>query len=204
MPRLTWFASICLCLWATALAGAQTPAPPPAATSSYVPIQPSERLSWVVEGEVGRRTLAVGLLTSGSKTVINSPDEWGRAWGGLGKRFLQREADVAISNTIEASLGAVWGEDPRYLPSNRHGAWPRISYALKTVFLAPRRDGHLAPAWGRVASNVFNNVIENTWLPPSMTTPGPTTVRSVNGFVGRMAGNLWDEFEPDLLRWLGR
>jgi hypothetical protein len=66
------------------------------------------------------------------------------------------------------------------------------------VFLAQRRDGRLAPAWGRVAGNVFNNVIENTWLPPSVTTGGQTTIRSVEGFAGRLIGNLWSEFAPDL------
>jgi hypothetical protein len=71
---------------------------------------------------------------------------------------------------------------------------------LKTVLLAQRRDGHLAPAWGRYASNVVNNVIENAWLPPSATTWQSTGFRSVSGFLGRAGGNLWDEFWPDVHR----
>ena len=73
---------------------------------------------------------------------------------------------------------------------------------MKTVVLAPRPDGHLAPAWGRYAGNVFNNVIENAWLPPSMTTPGQTALRSANGLLGRLVGNLFDEFWPDVRRRL--
>jgi hypothetical protein len=153
---------------------------------------------WIVDGIVGPRSLGVGVLASTWQTGFNSPDEWHRSWSGVGKRYLEREADVAISNGMEGGLGRIWGEDPRSVRSRRRGVWPRARYAIETVVLAPRRDGHLAPAWGRVAGNVFNNVIENAWLPPTMTTAKQTAVRSVDGLVGRLLGNLWDEFWPDV------
>ena len=110
----------------------------------------------------------------------------------------EREADVAISNTIEAGLGALWGEDPRYFRAPHGSVRSRAAHAIKTVVLAPRPDGQFKPAWGRFAGNVVNNVIENAWLPPSVTTPGQTALRSANGCWGRLAGNLWDEFWPDV------
>jgi hypothetical protein len=163
-----------------------------------------ERVGWIVDGIVGPPSLGVGVLAGALQTSFDTPKEWHRTWRGFGKRYLAREADVAISNTIEGGLGAMWGEDPRYLRSERRGLWPRARYAMKTVVLAPRRDGHLAPAWGRFAGNIVNNIIENRWLPPSVTTPGQTTLRSANGFLGRLAGNLWDEFWPDVRKRLGR
>jgi len=171
-------------------AGATANPPSPA-------INDAERVHWIVDGIVGPRSLGVGILASTWQTGFNSPSEWHRSWSGFGKRYLEREVDVAISNGIEGGLGAIWGEDPRSVPSKRRGVWPRTRYAIKTVVLAPRRDGHLAPAWGRFAGNVFNNVIENAWLPPSVTTGKQTAVRSVDGLVGRLLGNLWDEFWPD-------
>jgi hypothetical protein len=72
------------------------------------------------------------------------------------------------------------------------------------VFLAQRRDGRLAPAWGRYVGNTLNNVIENAWLPPSVTTPKETIIRSANGFLGRLIGNFYDEFWPDAHRLLHR
>jgi len=75
---------------------------------------------------------------------------------------------------------------------------------MKTVMLAPRRDGHLAPAWGRYAANTVNNLIENTYLPPSVTTVGQTTYRSVSGFITRALGNMWEEFWPDIKKRLRR
>ena len=194
------------------LGAAEDPAPQPARTAGAAPVSGSaspitagQRIYWIVDGTVGPKSLAiVGPLSAGWSTAWNTPEEWGQSWEGFGKRYLQREADVAISNTLEAGLGAIWGEDPRFVPSNRRGIWPRAMFAVKTAFLAPRRDGHLAPAWGRYAGNVFNNVIENSWLPPSVTTPGETAWRSAAGLGGRILGNLWEEFWPDARRRLMR
>jgi hypothetical protein len=183
-----------------------SPSQPVFSAAAYVPITGRGRFDWTVEGTIGIRSLTVvGPLAGAVQTGFNMPSEWTRSWSGFGKRYLEREADVAISNTLEAGLGAIWGEEPRYVPSGRKGIWPRARYAMKTVFLSQRRDGRLAPAWGRYAANVFNNIIENTWLPPSVTTWQQTTFRAGSGFLGRLGGNLWEEFWPDARkRWIRR
>jgi hypothetical protein len=173
----------------------------PNAAVVYVPIAPTERINWIVDGIGGPRSLGVGVLGAAWQTGLDTPEEWGH-WSGFGKRYLAREADVALSNTLEAGVGALWGEEPRYIASHRHGVWPRTRYAMKTVFLAQRRDGHLAPAWGRYVGNTANNIIENAYLPASVTTLGQTAIRSADGFLGRLAGNLFEEFWPDARRWL--
>jgi len=187
-------------LWAGARSvDAQTTSTPAAGgEKAPAPITGIERINWIVEGMLGPRSLAVGVIASTWQTSWRIPDEWSRSAFGFRERYLEREADVAISNTIEAGLGALWGEDPRYIRAPRGSVRSRAAHAMKTVVLAPRADGQLKPAWGRFAGNVFNNVIENAWLPPSMTTPGQTALRSANGMLGRLAGNLWDEFWPDI------
>src|SRR5262249_24504763 len=163
----------------------------------YVPISPSQRVDWIVDGVVGRKSLAIGVVAATWQTAWNTPEERDRSWSGMGKRYAAREGDVAQGNTLEAGLGAIWGEEPRYIPSHLHGIGPRTKYAVKTVFLTQRRDGHLAPAWGRYVGNTVNNVIENAWLPPSITTPRETVIRSGTGFLTRLIGNMYDEFWPD-------
>jgi hypothetical protein len=168
---------------------------------SYVPATTADRVEWAVGGTIGPRSLLIiGPMAAGWQTAFNTPEEWQRSWSGFGKRYLEREADVAMSNTIEAGLGALWGEEPRYIPSGRRKIGERARYVIKTTFLTQRRDGHLAPAWGRYAGNVFNNLIENAWLPPSVTTPGQTVTRSLLGMASRLGGNAWDEFWPDAWR----
>jgi hypothetical protein len=172
--------------------------PPPQGADR--PMTGAERIHWIVDGTIGPKSLGVGVFAAAWNTAWNVPEEWGQTWSGAGKRYLEREADVSISNTIEGGLGAIWGERPDYIRSGRAGFRPRLSYALKTVFLAYRPDGHLAPAWGRYAGNTVNNLIENTWLPPSATTWGQTTWRSASGFGTRAIGNVWEEFQPEIMR----
>jgi hypothetical protein len=123
---------------------------------------------------------------------------WGGSWSGFGKRFASREAQMTISNALEAGIGAAWGEDPRYLRSGRAGVWSRTGYAAKTVFVAHRRDGRLAPAWARYVGGIGGNLVANTWLPPSSTTASHSVRRIGNGYLGRFVSNLWTEFWPDV------
>jgi len=170
----------------------------------YMPITPRGRVDWILNGVGGPRSLGVGVMASAWQTGLNTPEEWGRSWPGFGKRYLEREADVILSNSLEASVGAFWGEEPRYIRSHRPGVWPRTRHAARAVLLAERRDGRLAPAWGRYVGNTVNNVVENAWLPPSVRTPGHTLLRTANGFLGRLAGNLFEEFLPDAQHWFHR
>jgi hypothetical protein len=167
-------------------------------TPPEAPISGAQRADWIVDGIVSRRSLMGGIADAVWQTTDDTPAEWEQGLTGFDKRYAAREADVAISSAIEAGLGALWGEDPRYHPSRRSGIWSRTRYAVTTVVLAPRTDGRLRPAWARFAGNTLNNVIENAWLPPSATTPRQTALRSLDGFLGRLAGNLWDEFWPDV------
>ncbi|HZP48894.1 MAG TPA: hypothetical protein VFB07_10185 [Vicinamibacterales bacterium] len=162
-------------------------------------------MNWIVDGTVGPLSLlVVGPLGAAWQTAFNQPEEWGRTWSGAGKRYLQREADVAISNTLEAGVGALWGEEPRYVRMGHGSIGARARWAIKTAFVTQRRDGRLHPAWGRYVGNTVNNVIENAWLPPSATTAGQTITRSALGFATRIGGNAWEEFWPDAARLLHR
>jgi hypothetical protein len=172
--------------------------PPPTAADPYQPITPSQRVVWAVNGVVAPPNLGVGVLSAGWLTALNQPEEWGRSWSGFGKRYLEREADVGIANTIEAGLGSLWGEDPRYRRSGKDGIWSRIGYAAARTVTAPGRDGRMRPAWARFAAKTLNTQIENTWLPPSARTGGAVAVRIADGFIGRFGGNLWGEFWPDV------
>src|SRR2546423_1500250 len=165
-----------------------------------MPMTSRERIHYIVDGTIGPKSLGVGVIAAAWQTAWNVPDEWGQTWSGAGKRYLQREADVAISNSIEAGLGALWGERADYIRSGKKGVKPRLGYALKTVFLAHHPDGHLEFAWARLGGNTINNLIENTWLPPSATTWQQTTWRSASGFGTRALGNVWEEFWPDVSR----
>ena len=166
--------------------------------ATYAPITSAERVTWVAQGTASLPALGVGAVNSAWMTTNDWPKEWPQSMGGFWRRYADGQASASLSDTIEAGLGTLWGEDPRYVRSGRQGLWPRVRHAVTTVGLASRRDGHLAPAWGRLAGNVIGNAIENSWLPPSVATRRQTMLRMADGMVGRLVSNVWDEFWPDL------
>ena len=111
------------------------------------PITPEERRDWIVDAVVGPKSLAFAAGISTWKTATNSPHEWTGS-SGFAKRYVALEAHTAISKGLEGGLGALWNEDPRPMRSGRQGFWPRLGFAMTTVVMAPRSDGHLAPGVG--------------------------------------------------------
>jgi hypothetical protein len=168
------------------------------------PITPEQRMAWVGKTISGPTSLTAGVFVAGSETLTEWPPEWHRSAEGFARRYAARDAAIAMSNSIEAALGAAWGEDPRYMRCTCDSIGSRSAHAGKLAVLAPRRDGHLAPAWARYAGTMTSNVVQNAWLPPSMTEWRQVVMREGSAFAGRFAGNLWSEFWPDVKRRLRR
>src|SRR5215831_13218473 len=85
-------------------------------TFTYHPMTAEQRLMWFIKGSVGPTRVSMALLGSGIDTWRNTPPEWDSHWDGYGKRFAARIGETTVSHAIEASTGALWGEDPRYYP----------------------------------------------------------------------------------------
>jgi hypothetical protein len=185
-----------------ALAAAQDPAQGPPAGAPYTPPTGRDRVNWVVEGTASLPVLVFNLGDSAVSTYANWPKEWGRGLAGFSKRVADEEAYSAVSGTLEAGIGSLWGEDPRYRRSDQHGVWRRTRHTLVAVVAAPRSDGHLAPAWARFAAEPGAIEIENTWLPLSARTSSATAWRVGEDFMFRAVSNVWDEFWPDLRKRL--
>lgn len=161
---------------------------------TYTPPTGGDRTRWALKSSFGWRSLGVGVFDSAWGTARNSPKEWHGTWEGFGKRLGTRQASVTISNSLEAAVGAIWGEDPRYLRSDRQGFWRRTGYALKTTLLARDRSGKLKPAYARYVGMVGNNFVSNAWRPPSENNWDDALARSGWGILARMSDNLFDEF----------
>jgi hypothetical protein len=179
-------------------AAAQEVPPAPTAPQLYTPPSASDRVNWVVEGTLSLPVIAVNAADSAWSTHVNWPREWGRGALGFSKRFADEEAFGTVSNSIEAGLGSFWGEDPRYRRAGEGSLWRRVHHAVMATVLAPRRDGHLAPAWARFAAEGGALQIENVWLPPSARTPNATAWRLGGDMAFRAMSNVWDEFWPDV------
>jgi hypothetical protein len=175
-----------------------SPRTPALENRAYQPISHNERLAWFVNSTVGPKSLAAGIVSAAWGTALNNPEEYGPHWAGFGKRYGMRLTGVATGNAIEAGLGEKWGEDPRYVRSMDDRPLHRFRHAATMVFVAHRADGHQAPAFARYTGIVGDNFISNMWRVPSESTASAALTRSVIGFGGRFASNVFDEFWQDI------
>lgn len=179
-----------------------TDSPPPnspavAPTDIPAPITGIGRLNWAVQSTIGPASLLTGVLSSTWGTVFDHPREYGESFDGWAKRYGLRLTGVATSNVMEAGLGAFWGEDPRYHRSE--GTFQgRLGRTLKMTFMTENRDGSVSPAYARYIAITGSNALSDTWRPDSQRTASNTMLRIGEGFGGRLLGNLWDEFWPDV------
>lgn len=182
------------------LPDAPAPAPPVVLSEPYTPITPHERLVWVVKTTLSPQSLTFGVIRTGISTAQDEPPEDGPHWGGFAERFGIRLTGVATSKVMEASLGSLWGEDPRYfrVPELSFGA--RVKNVIKMTFLARRADGKIAPAYARYIAFSGSNFLSNEWRPNSQADTDDAIRRTFEAFAGHMAGNAWDEFWPDAKR----
>jgi hypothetical protein len=166
------------------------------------PITGQQRIQWAV-----RRTISPGVLFSaGLGTLFDVPKAYGTHWEGFGERYGIRLSTLAVSNTMEAGLGAIWGEDPRYTRDAGAPFKNRIGHAIKMTYMAENHNGDLKPAYARFMALPGSNFLSNSWRADSDATLSHASIRTGLRFLGRLGNNTFDEFWPDVrqkLHFLG-
>jgi hypothetical protein len=178
---------------------AQTRPEPGTPASDYHYITGKQRIKWFVWTSFGPESEAAGVITAGWGTLMNSPHEYGPHWDGFADRFGMRYTGVVVGKAMEDSLGAIWGEDPRYFPAT--SAQPfgaRVKHVIKMTFMDVNRNGDDMPAYARFIAVPGNNFLSNLWREPSEANTKHALIRTADGFLGRMAGNAFAEFWPDV------
>lgn len=181
-----------------------TDAPPPdplgpqLADETYHPISNAQRFQWFVVQTIGPQSLVVGVVTSAYGSTIDKPREYGPGWSGFGERYGLRLTGVATSNLMEASLGTLRQEDPRYfrMPDAPFGA--RVRNVIRLTFYAREPNGDYGLAFARFVAIPASNFLSNTWRPNSEAHTENALTRSAFGFGGRLASNALAEFWPDI------
>jgi hypothetical protein len=186
------------------LAGEPAPVPsgsadtPTQLNSNYEPITTEGRFVWFAKASFGPMSIFDGVIVGGYQTALKHPPEWGSGWDGFGDRFGLRMSDVALSNAIQGSLGAVWGEDPRYFRQGEGSFGSRIGHAVYGTFMDRYRGGEYRPAVARYAGIVGGNFINNYWHPAGETSLTDEEERVGLGFASKLGSNVFREFWPDV------
>ena len=148
----------------------------------------------------GPNNLAGGIFLSAFGTALNRPKEYQPHWGGFGDRYGMLRTSVITGNAIEAGVGLIFREDPRYFRVPDQPVRARVGNVLWLTIAA--RGGHrnLGPAYARYMAIVGNNFLSNTWRVHSEANARDALLRTSEGFAGRMAANAFEEFWPDIKR----
>lgn len=177
----------------------------PQTKTGYVPITPKQRLTWFVRSTAGPESLLLaGPISAGWGTAFDHPKEYNTSWEGFGQRYGMRLTGISTGNAMEASLGAIWGEDPRYFRTQNEAFKKRVVNVVDLTFRAYRPDGERHFAYARMAGNVGNNFLSNTWRVPSDSDWQSALIRIAEGIGGKAVGNAASEFLPDLIKLIRR
>lgn len=172
----------------------------PKSPADYRPITPLGQLDWFTRATVGPKSLVGGLFSAALGTALNSPHEYGPHWEGFGNRYGMRLTGVSTGNAMEASMGSIWGEDPRYFHTVHAPFGDRVKNVVDLTFRAYRPDGERHLAWARFIGTFGNNFLSNTWREPSESDWQHALLRSGEGFAARAISNAFSEFVPVLWR----
>ena len=168
------------------------------------PISGKERLNWVTRSTLGPTSLLGASFSAGLSTLTDARPSYGPHWDGFGKRVGINVAGSAVSKTMEAGLGAAWGEDPRYTRDAEGPFKNRLGHAFKMTYMATNRDGQLRPAYARFIAIPASNFLSNSWRTDEQATVSSALSRTAFGFLGRFGGNVFNEFWPDFARKIFR
>lgn len=164
------------------------------------PITGGGRAKWVLVSTFGPASLAGGVVSAAWSTAFNEPEEYGPHWDGFAQRYGMRFTGVVASNVMEAGIGALWGEDPRYFPTQNASFGARVKNIFVMTVMARGSDGRLHPAYARGLAITGSNFLSNTWRVPSASTNEKALERTGIGYLGRLGGNAWTEFWPSVRR----
>ena len=172
----------------------------PRTPAEYHPITIDGRLEWFVRSTVGPKGLVGGVFSAAIGTAADHPPEYGPHWDGFAQRYGMRLTGVVTSNAMEASLGAIWGEDPRYFHTVHHPFGDRVKNVADLTFRAYRTDGERHLAYARWMAIIGSNFLSNTWRVPSASDWQHALYRSGEGFGARAISNTFSEFFPEVWR----
>lgn len=170
-----------------------------AQTPAYKPLTGEERLAWFAKSTYGPKSLLIsGPFTSAWRTKTNRPEEWGPHWDGFGRRYGMRLVNNSVTNGIEGVAGAAWGEDPRYPRLGDGNVGKRLKHALKMTVLSRFEDGNYRFGAAKAIGIAGGAFAQKGWMPDSVTSNRDCMMRIGGGYAGRLMGNLFREFLPDL------
>jgi hypothetical protein len=158
----------------------------------YHPITPRQSLGWFATNTLDWSNLAGVIFLSAIGTAPDRPKEYGPHWGGFADRYGMGMARSATENAIEAGVGLILREDPRYFRVPDRPFKARLGNVVRLTFAARGHAGSFGPAYARYMAIFGGNFLSNTWRVNSEANTHDALLRTAEGFGGVLAANAFE------------
>jgi hypothetical protein len=125
---------------------------------------------------------------------------WGQGAEGFARRFGTRMAQSMVKGTGQALVGGIFKEDPRFYVSRKQGFWPRFGFAVAHTIIVKNDNGREQLSAGRIAGAFSSGFVGMAWTPGPINTTQAALERTGTAMGGVLAGSLWKEFQPDVMK----
>lgn len=175
---------------------------PRVATVQPAPMTGHEKLRHYLRTTYGPASWGYTAFTAGVSQANGTVNQWGGGMEGYGKRYGSSFGQRAIYRSIWQGLGYLAHEDPRYFRSNQSGIWSRSFYAAKQSFISHKDSGGTRIGYTKIIGAFGAGTISRQWYPDSYHTASDYVTAGFISLGWNMAKNTFNEFWPDIRKWL--
>ncbi len=167
-----------------------------------LPISPRDKGCYWWTNSLSAQVIFGAAFNTALDPVFNGSTDryWGQGAEGFAKRFGTRVAQSTVKGTSQAVVGALFREDPRFYESRKEGFWPRFGFAVTHTVIVKNDSGGQQFSAGRVAGAFSSGFVGMAWTPDPINTTQAALVRTGTAMSGVLAGSLWKEFQPDIMK----
>jgi hypothetical protein len=177
---------------------------PPTAPLTYVPLTQQQRLHAYLTQLVGPGALVESAASAGINQWRNTPGEWKQGSAAYGYRYASSFGIHVVNLSVQTGVGALLGEDNRYIRSSDSAFGRRLKYALLSTVAAHSRTGSRRVSISNISAFTAAAFVSRTWQPPS-TSHVTDAMQNIGVSLGvSAAANVAREFLPRSLHlsWL--
>jgi hypothetical protein len=126
------------------------------------------------------------------------PREWRQGAKAFGRNYGDQLAEYVGFSTAQTLTGIITTEDLRYVPSKSHNALARSFHALAFTFVDRSNASHPMPALSNFVGAAAGGFLANAYLHSGFNNTTHAGQRATILLGGAAAGNLYQEFEPQI------
>ncbi len=171
----------------------------PPIVDSAAPLTNNERLTLFTDKTLTRvPPYAASAFSSAAVLLFSSSPVWGRGADRFTNHFVASFTQRLVTYGTQSGAAALLHEDLRYKPSHSRNVWRRSQHALMSTFILETPHGNDI-AIANIAAIVSSSIVIDVFHPGREDVAHPGALQLAGWGVSSIAaGNLWNEFKPDL------